>query len=150
MRQYEQVLALSLLWLAQAAIEIAGGGGCPEPAAVSRSLRSLLPPVLNGATSAPAGAPGAAPPPAPSVRLSRTFMGDLDILFVGPDGRQLDERHLEGGSTCDDLAAAAAVVIATWVSEPELPLPQRVDLPRPAAGPATREPSASAGRRLVT
>lgn len=137
------VLALSLLWLAHVAIEITGDAGCPEPAAVSRNLTSLLPAVWTAATSAAPGEPGAASPLPPSVRLSRTATGELEILLVGPDGRRRDEKRFEAAAGCDDLAAAVAVVIASWASEPALSLPQRVDLPRPAAPLSTHEEPAS-------
>lgn len=132
--------ASSLLWLAQAAIEIAGGGGCPDPAAVSRNLASLLPAVPEAGLSG-SGASQADPSAAPSVQLSRTSTGALDILLLGPDGRWLDEKRLEGASACEDLAVAAAVIIATWVLEPEPSLPERVDLPRVAASTSRREAS---------
>lgn len=133
------VLAVSLLWLAQAAVEIAGGGGCPEPAAVTRKLIPLLPAASSGAAAPATGTRVAASPPPPTVRLARRSTGELDILLVGPDGQRLDEKDLEAGSACEDLAAAAAVVIATWLSEPEVAVPSRVDLPPPAAPAAGRD-----------
>jgi len=143
------VIAPSLLWLAQVAIEIAGGGGCPDPAAVSQNLASLMPVVPNADRSG-SGTPRGEPSDELSVQLSRTSTGALDVLLLGPDGRWLDEKRLAGPSTCEDLAVAAAVIIATWVSEPGLSLPARVELPRPAPAPANREDRASAGGLSVT
>ncbi|HEY8923176.1 MAG TPA: hypothetical protein VIU64_02275 [Polyangia bacterium] len=139
------MIASSLLWLAHVAIEIAGGGGCPDPAAVSRNLAALIP--ARPEADVPAAGPGlgAAPSAAPSVQLSRTSTGGLDVLLLGPDGRWLDEKRLDGASPCEDLAAAASVIIATWVSEPGLSLPSRLELPRPAAASDGREDVSSAG-----
>ena len=39
------------------------------------------------------------------------------MVLTGSDGGALAERTLAAGSDCDELAAAAAVVIATWSAE---------------------------------
>jgi len=143
------VIASSLLWLAQVAIEIAGGGGCPDPAAVRRNLAALIPALPDAGVSA-AGPGAGAPSTTPSVQLSRTSSGGLDVLLLGPDGRWLDEKRLDGASPCEDLAVAASVIIATWISEPGLAPPSRLELPRAGAASDSRETLPSAGVPSVT
>jgi hypothetical protein len=82
-------------------IAIDGPSDCPDPAAVARELEPL-------AAAAASGSRGPA-----HVRLRR----DPDALVIeerGPAGEPRAARRLALGPSCADLAAAAAVVIASW------------------------------------
>ena len=126
-----------MLWVVQTVPSITGTGDCPEPAVVSQKLAALLP---SAASAHASGAKG----PSPRVHLSRASGGELAILLLGADGRQLDERRLRATAGCDDLAAAVAVVAATWASDPEPTTPARVELPGSPVPPTARNEPASA------
>jgi hypothetical protein len=113
------------------AVKVEGGGGCPSPADVAARLEPLLPP----------GPAEAAPRRALMSRDGR----DLRVELRDADGAVLAFRRL-GAAACGDLAAAAAVVIATWEVElrgrgvvglwPDAPPPP----PPPPPPPVVRAP----------
>jgi hypothetical protein len=100
-------------------IDIVGSSTCPEPAAVTQRLATLV------------------------VDAQRVRAGEVRIELDGPSirierrspqGRVIATRALARVGSCADLAAAAAVVIASWESQsrPELP-----ELAAKDAAPAT-------------
>jgi hypothetical protein len=91
---------MALSWFA-AAVVVEGTSACPSPAAVSARLDPLLP--------APVG--GARPPDV--ARLERAG-GALVIHFSRGDGSDAGSRTIASDPPCEDLADAAAVVIASW------------------------------------
>src|SRR5262245_53120987 len=99
------VVAIGLLL---AGVDVVGDGPCPAPADVSRRLAELLP-----AADTAGGTGGGARRLA---RLSRAD-GHVHLELLTPDGVRLDERDLEANERCEDLAAAAAVVIAAWEAQ---------------------------------
>jgi hypothetical protein len=108
-------------------IEVTGDEVCPQPADVQRQLRALLP---------PAGDPVSAGTVAHHARVSRA--GDKTRLeLAGADGARIAERELDRTGSCDALAAAAAVVLATWEADLDPRISDRVNLPPPprAAAP---------------
>src|ERR1700690_1177274 len=92
------------LWLAYAPMEVIGSGDCPAPADVSRRLAEILP-HPEGQSRGP-GAPHRA-------RIERSQRG-VHIELLLPNEERIAERDLEADGSCDDLAAALAVVIAAW------------------------------------
>jgi hypothetical protein len=82
----------------------------------------------------------------------------LRVVLRGADGRDVGERLLSTDASCDDLAQAVAVVLATWISDvhPEFvgALPQRQ--PEPDAKPidtrsaTTSEPRARFAHEVAT
>jgi hypothetical protein len=117
---------------------IEGASACPSPADVSDRLKPLLPP------GQPAGPPHRA-------RLARDGR-ELRLELRDAQGGVLARRRFTA-APCADLAAAAAVVIATW----EVELRGRGALglwlepvPAPSAGPpAVRAPSVPAPRSAL-
>jgi len=113
------------------AVRVEGGGACPSPADVAQRLAPLLPPA----------APDRAARRAVLSREGR----ELRVELREADGAVLAHRHL-GAAPCGDLAAAAAVVIATWEVELRgrgvLGLWPESAQPRPAAPPAPPPPPA--------
>lgn len=109
--------SVGLLGLVVALVELQGAPTCPTAEQIAAHLKDLLP----EATSAP---------PRERVTLA-TDHGAL-VLELHDDNRRLAQRRLEA-APCEDLAQAAAVVIAAWATElrpsgtPEVLLPA----PRP-------------------
>jgi hypothetical protein len=74
------------------------------------------------------------------------------VTLRGKDARVLGERRLPGDGSCDELARAAAVVLASWLSDahpefvPTVPTPPPLDVPSTAATPTNgaEAPSAEA------
>jgi hypothetical protein len=100
-----------------ASVSVQGGTSCPDPSLVTERLRQLL--------------------PAPSVgeggevaRIDPTSDG-LQVRLLRADGSVAGERLLRGQHPCDQLADAAAVMIATWMdsgaSAPGLQAPPLAD-----------------------
>jgi hypothetical protein len=122
-------LLSSWLWLSLGpVVNIASDAVCPTAAEVAGRVGALLP---VRETSDPPD-------------LARIVdRGDaLVVTLARSDGTPIGERVLERGSPCGDLAAAAAVVIATWESDvhPEF----RVEAPpAPNVAPAELAPSAA-------
>ena len=134
------MVAALALGLTLVAVDVVGEGACPAPADVSRNLAELVP--------APAGPPGERH----SARISRTERG-IHVALHGARGEAIAERDLAGDGSCDTLAVAIAVIIATWEADLDPRLPARVKLPAPpprpvpatvaiAASPAPPAPSA--------
>jgi hypothetical protein len=123
-------LAASLVWaaLATGGLEVTGDSTCPAPADVASRLAGLAP--AHAAEPAPA-------PEASTARVIVTHDGTaLRLELLGPDTNELAARELSADGSCDDLAAAAAVVIAAWEADLDPRLAIGVALPaRPPAAP---------------
>jgi hypothetical protein len=109
--------------LALLGVVVEGSSTCPTPAAVTERLRALL----------PAGAP------ADVVRLTSDGAG-LRVTLLRADGSTAGSRAIAGQHSCDQLADAAAVVIATW--QLEAVERERLPAPPPPAVVAARAPVA--------
>jgi hypothetical protein len=95
----QRVVVLPLVLVA-GLVDVGGSAICPAPARVAEALAPLLP-----ATSA------AARPH----RAELTTEGAIVLVKLhAPDGAPMRDRALPAEGTCDDLARAAAVVIAAW------------------------------------
>ena len=96
--------------------------GCPTAAEVDARLRTLLP------TASPSGER--------DVAVLGETGSRLRVTVRRPDGTTLGERELDRAHSCADLAAAVALVIATWESDvhPEfaLALPGMAEPARPS------------------
>src|ERR1700690_1464105 len=92
------------LWLAHAPVGGNGRRDCPGPADVGRRLAEILP-HAEGQSRGPV-APHRA-------RIERSQRG-VHIELLLPNEERIAERDLEADGSCDDLAAALAVVIAAW------------------------------------
>jgi hypothetical protein len=86
-----------------APLDIASDTACPAPDAIGRGLAEIL------GLSATEHLKEAA-------RLAHGDAG-LVVTLRDPDGRVLGERALPLEGTCDELARAATVVLATWLSD---------------------------------
>jgi hypothetical protein len=99
------MLPSALLSLFQAAlmasVSVQGAASCPDPALVAERLRQLLPESPSAERLAIA-------------RLDPLPTG-LQVQLLSADGTLVGERMLPGQHPCDQLADAAAVMIATWV-----------------------------------
>jgi hypothetical protein len=119
--------ALGFLWfwlaLAGPAVTVEGDSRCPTGPDVAARVAELLPPVTT-----------------PASLSDRARVDDeggaLRIRVQRPDGSLIGERTLARSFPCPDLAAAAAVIIATWESDVHPEFRQ--------AMPAPRVPTASA------
>jgi hypothetical protein len=141
-------LAASLVWaaLAPGGLDVTGDSTCPEPEAVARRLAELAP------TDAPAA------PDAAAGRVILTYNAQsLRLVLLGPNSNELAVRELASEGTCDDLATAAAVVVAAWKADldtgllPGVSLPPRPPPPAPPptiARPAPVAPPAARPLRL--
>jgi hypothetical protein len=115
------LLAVSILVLSiSPVVTVAGDAACPSAKDVSARIGRLLPAVATGSAA----------------DLARVDDGG-DVVRVSlrrPDGSLIGARELARKSSCADLAAAAAVVLASWESDvhPEF----RTSLPPPRAAPA--------------
>jgi hypothetical protein len=115
--------ALTLVGLLAAAVPVTGGSTCPRPEEVSAELARIL--------------PSSGPTAGPSARLEQSGSG-LRIELFDAAGALVGKRVLEGSARCADLAAASAVVIATWVAglAPTAPPVEPPAAPPPSALPA--------------
>lgn len=110
---------LGLLLVMQAPIiRVAGNARCPTPADLSARVAELLP------GSSAGGAPD-------DVTLDEDARG-LTLTLRRPGGEIVGQRFLERTSSCADLAAAAAVVVAIWESDVHPEFASRIE---PADGP---------------
>lgn len=110
-------------------VVVEGPSLCPTPAAVEERLRSLASATGGGEVA----------------RLA-TGEGGLRVTLVRADGTEAGSRTVAGEHSCDELADAAAVMIAAWQLEgaarPRLPAPPppvvvaAAPAPAPAAAPA--------------
>ena len=115
----------ALLALTPGALEVTGDATCPAPADVARRLAELLP------TTAEAPAPEEPPG---RVVVARNGLA-LRLVLLGPNANELATRELPADGTCDDLAAAAAVVVAAWQADLNPDLTPAVGLPSKPAAP---------------
>jgi hypothetical protein len=88
-----------------AAIAVSGETSCPSASDVQARVGALLP---AGADDGRSGAAQA---------WLEGGQGQLKIALVRPDGAVAGERVIEGEHGCDELADAAAVVLAAWMSD---------------------------------
>src|SRR4051812_1759649 len=111
-------------------VVVTGDSRCPRPAEVAAQVGALLP------RSRPSSAPR-------DIATLDDQSPELRIVLRGADGSVANERRLPRQYTCDELAAAAAAVIAAWLSDihPEFALATA----RPPDGtPPSPAPPASA------
>lgn len=101
------------LSLAVAAAQVSGDSSCPSPAELAAQLDRTV--------------PDSAWPKGAQVRLERQN-GLLKVSLFDGEGTLLGQRELDATGTCQQLAAASAVVLATWLNEP---LPTDIALPPP-------------------
>jgi hypothetical protein len=130
------------VWLAYAPPQVIGSSDCPAPAEVSRHLVAMLP----DAEHEPSGQPVRR-----RARIERTPRGvHLELLL--PTDERIEARDLDAEGSCDDLAAALAVVIAAWEAELDphlvagvgpLPPPRPMATAEVATAPETPRPSPS-------
>src|SRR5262249_36856937 len=114
-------------------IEVEGATTCPAPADVAARLRTLIP---DGTLDAG--------PPAARIRLVEATDG-IVVEVSDASGNHLADRTIEKLGTCEELAAAAAVVAATHhaplafprIADPSL----RSSPPEPAPELALRAPA---------
>jgi hypothetical protein len=92
------------LWLALGPVAVEGTAACPAAADIAARVAALLPAAHT--TDAP-----------DVVRLDDDAAGALRVTLNRPDGTPLGERALARTFSCDDLAAAVAVVVAAWESD---------------------------------
>jgi hypothetical protein len=103
------------LWTLQAPVVVQGDSSCPRAADVESRLADLMAKVPDGAAQDRA--------------VLRQDLAGLHIDLFRADGVRIAERKLTASSECADLAAAAAVIIATWEAQfrPSAPSPPTVD-----------------------
>jgi hypothetical protein len=134
------------LWAAAPALEVVGDSTCPAPSEVARRLAELA--TANEATRTAEST---------AARVVVTHDGAaLRLVLLGPNANELAARELAPEGTCDDLAAAAAVVVAAWQADldpnlaPGVRLPARpeplVDAPTPIVVATRAPPPASPAR----
>jgi len=102
------MMALGFLWswlaLSGSAVTVEGDSRCPTAPEIAARVAELLPPVTTAASLPD--------------RARVDDQGDaLRISVQRPDGSLIGERTLARSFPCPDLAAAAAVIIATWESD---------------------------------
>src|SRR5689334_16461182 len=104
-----------MAWVWGALVTVVGTTTCPTPEAVQEELTHLL---------APAAAMDRA-------ELNMRKAGPT-LELLGPSGEPLASRVLEQRGGCQDLAKAAAVILATWEMELRPGVAQSVQLPKEA------------------
>jgi hypothetical protein len=115
-------LAVSLLVLSIGpVVTVAGDAACPTAKDVSARVGQLLPVVETA-----------------GVDLARVVdAGDVvRVSLRRPDGSLIGTRELSRRSSCADLAAAAAVVLASWESDVHPEFRASLPAPRPTPAPA--------------
>jgi hypothetical protein len=123
-----------VLALAPGGVEVVGDATCPTPADVAARLGGLVP-ATAAAVEAGDGR-GAA-----RVIVARTE-GTMRLALVGANANELATRELSTEGSCQDLAAAAAVVVAAWLADLNPDLTPSVTLP--ASAPPSVPPPAIA------
>lgn len=93
--------AILSLGAALGALKVAGASTCPAPAAVAAQLHRMLPSEVKGEL----------------VALVEPAPRGVRLELRSPSGESLESKLLEGQGACQELAAAAAVVVATWLTE---------------------------------
>lgn len=116
-----------LLPLVMAALPVGGDSTCPRPADVASRLQSLTP-----ARAAPAG------PAAHRARLAQGAEGAVRVVLERADGTVVGDRLLAAAGTCEDMAAAAAVILAAWDAAAHPEFPAALDRGGPWARAAAR------------
>ncbi len=120
-----------LILLAAPPVTVVGDVTCPTPAEVAARLGPLLP----GETQSP------------DLAVLERVGPVLRISLSSPDGTVQGERRLEATGTCADLAAAAAVVIASFKSAIHAEFV--ATLPQPSRPPAVPIGAPPAARTLA-
>jgi hypothetical protein len=123
-------------------VAVDGEGTCPAPDDVQRRLAQLIPEVDE------------------SERQDRAYLlrtpDALQVDLRRDDGQRIAERRLPATGSCDDLAAAAAVIIAAWEMrlKPEIAggvkLPSSRRPPEPSAAAQARAPAAPSAQTPTT
>lgn len=90
-----------------ATVVVGGETTCPTPARVAEKLRAM---------SEGEGRAALSPAPGRTAVLSRNKAG-LVVTLRSADDDVLAQRQFEARASCEDLAAAAAVVVASWEGE---------------------------------
>jgi hypothetical protein len=124
--------------IATGSLDVTGDATCPAPAEVARRVDELLPsPASANATDA--------------AKVVVTRNGRvLRLVLLGAKSNELATRELAAEGSCEDLAAAAAVVVGAWRADlnpnltPAMRLPAgaRPEPPSLEISPATSEPPA--------
>ncbi len=114
--------------LALRGIDVVGDATCPAPAEVAAQVAALGP--------APDG-----DAPTAKVIVARTER-TLRLELVGPNSNDLATRELPAEGSCEDLATAAAIVVASWRANLDPDLAPSVRLPANAPSPAIATPPA--------
>jgi hypothetical protein len=128
---------LVFLWLA-AGVDLQVHTDCPSRAEVSSELDRLAGPGTGDSPPRPSLGPPL------SADLTPSDQG-LAISLRNQTGELLAQRTLAGSGSCADLAAAAAVIIATWQGEMRADLgPELPSSPGPRRTRSTPEPSSVA------
>jgi hypothetical protein len=106
-------------------VQVQGTARCPTPAEITAIMSELLPATAD---------------PFPDIAWVETAGLDLSIALRDAEGNPLLFRKITASGTCADLAAAAAVVIATWKVDqnPALSLQQPGVHPHAQAQPIAR------------
>ncbi|HEX4406095.1 MAG TPA: hypothetical protein VH560_14755 [Polyangia bacterium] len=94
------IAATLAVLVALGGVEIVGDATCPAPAEVAAQVATLGPAPVGDAPTA-------------KVIVARTERA-LRLELVGPNSNALATRTLPAEGTCEDLAAAAAIVVAAW------------------------------------
>lgn len=135
-----------LTLLVVVAVDVVGQSTCPAPADVTAALARL-------SAAASGGPAGDGPALIAEVRRPEGTGAGLSVALRTQDGALLAERVIAASGSCDDLAAAAAVVIAAWQRGlrpdlgPDLPRsPPATIVTTPGAKPAAPTVAAPAAR----
>jgi hypothetical protein len=104
-------------------LELGGDSECPTIGEIARHLEAM---------------PPSEGPSAPAFVQVSSVEGRVRLELHGANGKVLASRDLDAAATCDDLAAAAAVVVATWQNDldPKASLPVELPAAPPAPAPA--------------
>jgi hypothetical protein len=134
-------LLVLVLALAPGGVKIAGDATCPAPAEIAARLAEFIPAAAGA--SGPSGAL-----PAAKVIVARTDRA-MRLVLLGPSSNELATRELAAEGSCEDLAAAAAVVIAAWRADLNPDLTPSVSLPASASATLPVAPSPIAVARAA-
>ncbi len=120
------------VWLVLGPVAVEGNAACPTATDIAARVAALLPAAHT--TDAP-----------DVVRLDDDAAGALRVTLNRPDGTPLGERALARTFSCDDLAAAVAVVVAAWESDvhPEF---QPAPMPAPSIAVMLTSPPVARAR----
>ena len=126
-----------LTWLVAVSplVRFTGDARCPAAAEVDARLRTLLP-------TASASGEG-------DVAALEESGSRLRVTVRRPDGTTLGQRELDRAHSCADLAAAAALVIATWESDVHPEFALALPVAEPAGPPAASSPGQTPDRPAI-